>query len=62
MAIGPVNIRDKFAVDLAVELAMAGHGISPRHRGAIKKKALEAIPTRLLLRDRYACLTNRDKT
>lgn len=59
-----VNNRDKFAVDLAVELAMDRCGL-PRNRpslkAALKKKALAAMQTRPLLRDRYGAAADPKK-
>lgn len=51
-----VNFHDKFALDLAVELAMDQQGLprnSPSLKAAVKKKVLAAMQTRPLLRRRY---------
>lgn len=49
--------RNKFTLDLAVELAMAQAGLprnKPSLKAAVKKKLLKEMENRPLLRDQYA--------
>ena len=51
-----MDIRDKFALDLAVELAMESLDLprnQPSLKAAVKKKLLKAMADEPFLRDRY---------